>query len=135
MDNCIFCKIIKGEIPSKKVYEDEHTYVFLDIAKDVDGHMLVIPKTHCVNILDAPADVLHHVMDTVQKVSNHLVKNCGYDGVNTFNCNNECASQSVFHFHMHIIPRKNNDKLAGWPPAFEGARDDLDLTLEKVKMM
>lgn len=135
MEDCIFCKIIKGEIPSKKVYEDEKTYVFMDIAKDVDGHMLVIPKEHCVNILDAPKETLHCVMETVQKVSNHLVNDCGYDGINTFNCNNECASQSVFHFHMHIVPRNNGVKVAGWPPAFEGAKEDLDVTFNKVKMM
>ena len=66
MDDCIFCKIIEGEIPCMKIYEDEYTIVFMDIAKDVDGHMLVVPKKHITNILDADEDTLHHVMDTVK---------------------------------------------------------------------
>ena len=78
MDNCIFCEIIKGKIPCMKIYEDEHTIVFMDIAKDVDGHMLVVPKKHVTNILDADNETLHHVMDTVKKVANHCVTVCGY---------------------------------------------------------
>ena len=69
--NCIFCKIIKGEIPSFKIYEDEHTYAFLDIAKDVDGHTLVIPKKHVCNVLDCDCETLAHVSATVKKIANH----------------------------------------------------------------
>ena len=88
MDDCIFCKIIEGEIPCMKIYEDEYTIVFMDIAKDVDGHMLVVPKKHITNILDADEDTLHHVMDTVKKVANHCVTDCGYEGINILNANN-----------------------------------------------
>ena len=73
MEDCIFCKIIKGEIPCYKIYEDEYTFAFLDIAGDVDGHTLVIPKKHCKNILDCDEKTLEYVMKTVQKISKHFL--------------------------------------------------------------
>ena len=106
---CIFCKIIKGEIPSYKIYEDEKTYAFLDIADDIEGHTLVIPKNHCENLLDINAEDLSAVISTVQKISKHYVKNLGYTGVNLINCCGEDAEQSVFHFHIHILPRCASD--------------------------
>lgn len=133
MENCIFCKIIAGEIPGMKIYEDEYTYAFLDIAKDVDGHTLVIPKKHSESLLECDSETLGHVMDSVKKISSHYVKNCGYEGVNLFNCTNECAGQSVFHFHMHIIPRKSGDGIKG-VPSFDGAKNPLEETLGKLKI-
>lgn len=133
MENCIFCKIIAGEIPGMKIYEDEYTYAFLDIAKDVDGHTLVIPKKHSESLLECDSETLGHVMDSVKKISSHYVKNCGYEGVNLFNCTNECAGQSVFHFHMHIIPRKSGDGIKG-VPSFDGAKTPLEETLGKLKI-
>lgn len=113
--DCIFCKILNGEIPSSKIYEDEYTYAFLDIALDADGHTLVIPKKHVENILDCDAETLQHVMTSVQKISKHYVEDCGFDGVNVLNANGPAAEQTVFHFHVHIIPRKEKDGLKGWP--------------------
>ena len=133
MDDCIFCKIIAGEIPCMKIYEDGYTLSFMDIAKDVDGHMLVIPKKHVTNILDADQETLHHVMDTVKKVANHCVTDCGYEGVNVLNANQQCAGQTVFHLHMHLIPRKTGDALPGFP-AFGGAKHPLEETHAKLKM-
>lgn len=112
---CIFCKIIKGEIPSYKIYEDEFTYAFLDIADDVEGHTLVIPKDHCENTLDCPSDILEKVIVTVQKIAKHYVYHCGYTGVNIMNANGSDAEQSVFHLHYHILPRKHNDGKKMWP--------------------
>jgi len=114
MNDCIFCKIIKGEIPSHRIYEDEDTYAFLDIAEDAIGHTLVIPKIHCENVLDCPPETLDKVMRTVQKIAKHYVDDCGFDGVNILNCNNESAHQSVYHLHFHIIPRKNGDGMWWW---------------------
>lgn len=125
MDDCIFCKIVRGELPSKKIYEDEDTYVFLDIAKDVDGHTLVIPKKHYATFLESDGDTLHAVMDTVQRVSAHYVKQCGYEGVNLYNCTDSCAGQTVFHYHIHIVPRKSGDGLTGFPK-FGGATHSLE---------
>ena len=77
MNDCIFCKIMKGELPCMKIYEDGHTMAFLDIAKDVDGHILVVPKKHVTNILDADSETLSHVMNAVKKIGAHLTENCG----------------------------------------------------------
>lgn len=107
--DCLFCKIINGEIPSYKIYEDEFAYSFLDISNDCNGHILVIPKKHCKNILDCDKVTLSHLFQTVQKISRHLVDNCGFDGVNILNANGESAEQTVFHFHVHILPRKEKD--------------------------
>ena len=101
--NCIFCKIINGEIPSYKIYEDDEVLSFLDISKDVEGHILVIPKKHCKNILDCDSETLNYLFEAVKKISNHLVDNCGYDGVNLLNCSDESAGQTVFHLHIHIL--------------------------------
>ena len=133
MENCVFCKIISGEFSSRKIYEDENTLAFLDISKDVDGHILVVPKQHCKNILDCDEQTLANVMETVKKVSNHLTNNCGYDGVNLLNSSDESAGQSVPHLHIHIIPRKNGDNIDAWPK-FDGAKEDLDETLARLKM-
>ena len=130
--NCIFCKIVNGEIPSMSVYEDGHTMVFMDIAKDVDGHMVAIPKKHVNNILDCDEDTLHHLMNTVKKISNHCADNCGYDGVNLLNASGESADQSVPHFHVHIIPRRKNDGIEAWPN-FEGAKCEIEEVYEKLK--
>lgn len=131
MDNCIFCKIISND-SMLKVYEDNWTVAFMDVAKDVDGHILVIPKKHVKNILDCDADTLNKVMDTVKKVSNHLVDKCGYEGVNLLNASDESAGQSVPHFHIHIIPRKKNDGIDAWP-VFSGAKEGLETVYEKVR--
>lgn len=137
MERCIFCEIVKGSAPSMKVYEDEFTLVFMDIAKDVDGHILVIPKEHCENILDCTYDALGRTMDTVKKVSNHLTDECGYDGVDILNANGSAAGQTVPHFHMHIIPRKKNDGLggSGERPIFLGEKYDVESMHKKVMML
>ncbi len=114
-NDCIFCKIVKGEIPSNKVYEDEFTYAFLDLSNDGNGHILVIPKKHCVNILDCDKDTLAHVMDSVKLISNHLVENCGFGGVNVLNASGKDAEQSVFHLHFHILPRIGTDGFKTFP--------------------
>ena len=115
MKDCLFCKIIAGEIPSYKIYEDEFVYAFLDIACDCYGHTLVIPKKHCTNVLDCDAETLCHVIDAVGKIARHYTENCGYDGVNILNASGASAEQSVFHLHFHIIPRKTGDGIHAWP--------------------
>jgi len=99
--DCVFCKIINGELPCKKVYADEHTLAFLPLQPDHPEHTLVIPKKHCRNIIDCPPDVLDKVMATVQKVTTQLVAK--------YKCarivqNNEAPLQEVFHLHFHVIP-------------------------------
>lgn len=127
MTDCIFCKIIKGDIPSYKIYEDDYVYAFLDIACDVYGHTLVIPKKHFTNVLDCDKLYLSKVMEAVQLISNHYVNDCGFDGVNVLNTNGQSAEQSVFHLHFHVIPRKAGDGIKAWPFG-----DKLDIDLQQV---
>lgn len=131
---CIFCKIVKGEIPGMKVYEDENTLVFMDIAKDVDGHMVAVPKKHVKNILDCDVSTLNSLMETVKKVSNHCVEKCNYDGINLLNASDESAGQSVPHFHIHIIPRKKKDGIDAWPQ-FQGTDSEISEIYERIKMI
>ena len=131
--SCVFCKIVNGEIPCFKVYEDDYTLVFMDIAKDVDGHMVAIPKKHVKSILDCDAETLTHLMETVKKIANHCVLNCGYNGVNLLNASGESAGQSVPHFHIHIIPRKFGDNIDAWPK-FEGANCEIESVFQKLKV-
>ena len=139
MDNCIFCKIIKGDIPSYKIYEDEYTYAFLDIAKDAIGHTVIVSKKHVNNVLDADVETLSHVMETISKISNHYVNNCGFDGVNVLNNSGSSAEQSVMHLHFHIIPRKENDNMKVGEKIelsynINNCNEELDITHSKLKM-
>lgn len=109
MKDCLFCKIVKGEIPSYKVYEDENVYAFLDVANDIYGHTLVVPKKHYENLMDCPDRTLGKIMASVKKVGNHFVNDCGFEGYNTFNNNGKSAEQAIMHLHFHIYPRKTND--------------------------
>ena len=133
-ENCIFCKIIKGDIPSMKVYEDDSTLAFMDIGKDVDGHIVVIPKKHVKNILDCDNDTLTKLMANIKKISEHLTNDCGYNGINLLNNSGECAGQAVPHFHFHIIPRKTDDGVDCWPK-FTGAKSTIEEIHNKIKMI
>lgn len=130
---CIFCKIVNGEVPSRKVYEDERALVFMDVANDVDGHMVAIPKKHVESILDCDEDTLAGLMSAVRRVSLHCVENCGYGGVNLLNASGESAGQSVPHLHLHIIPRRKDDGVDAWPH-FTGATCDTDEIFEKIRI-
>lgn len=114
MNDCIFCKIASGEIPSYKIYENDKVLAFLDISCDVVGHTLVIAKTHCNDVTTASKEQLDAVIEAVSLVSKHFVNDCGFDGVNVFNNCGESAGQSVMHMHFHVIPRKNGDGLGLW---------------------
>lgn len=133
MKDCIFCKIVNGTVPGMIIFEDDHTCVFLDSADDVNGHMLAVPKKHVKNILDCDEETLACLMNAVKKVSNHCVNHCEYDGVNLLNASGESAGQSVHHFHIHIIPRKNEDGVEAWPN-FKGSTRTRDEMHEKLKM-
>ena len=137
MQDCVFCKIVRGELPTMKVYEDEFTLAFMDLAHDYDGHMLVIPKAHCESVLDCDAEIARRVMDTVKRVSDHLVQNCGYEGVDLMSACGAAAGQSVYHWHIHIIPRKADDGLGGigqWPTPC-GAKCSIEEMHARLKMI
>lgn len=113
--NNIFAKIIRGELPSHKVYEDERTFAFLDIMPRAPGHTLVIPKSPARNILDVSPDDLANVMRIAQKIAQAAVKVFGADGITIQQFNEPAGGQVVFHLHVHIIPRKQGIALK--PPA------------------
>ncbi|WP_372626854.1 HIT family protein, partial [Arsukibacterium sp.] len=102
--NNIFAKILRGEIPSFKLYEDDYTLAFMDIMPQADGHALVIPKFEAMTLLDIPADQLSHTMTTVQKVMAAQKSELGVEGVVLMQLNGEGAGQSVPHLHFHLIP-------------------------------
>jgi len=115
MKDCIFCKIVAGEIPCNKVYEDDNTLVFLDIKPVNEGHCLVISKEHFENILETPDEHLKEMVLTAKKVAKAVMTATKAQGFNTTMNTKEAAGQAVKHVHFHIIPRFNNDGLKLWP--------------------
>ena len=107
--NCLFCKIIAGEIPGSKIYEDEKVFAFLDINPNSLGHTLLCPKEHYENTLETPEELLAHLVKIAKKITPKIVEAIGADGSNFFINNGETAGQVIFHTHWHIIPRFKND--------------------------
>jgi histidine triad (HIT) family protein len=108
--NCIFCKIIDGSIPSYKVYEDENIIAFLDISQVTKGHTLVVPKKHVKNVYEMDQSLARDVFESIPKIAKALKKAFNPIGLNIIN-NNEQPLQSVDHFHIHLVPRYENDDL------------------------
>lgn len=112
MENCIFCKIAEKEIPGKIVYEDDICLAFLDLSQTTNGHTLVIPKKHYQNILEVDDSDLAHIILVTKKLANKIMDKLNAKGVNILTNANEVAGQTVMHFHLHIIPRyDDNDKI------------------------
>ena len=127
----IFAKILRGEIPSEKLYEDADTYVFMDIMPRADGHCLVIPKTPARNILDASAEQLAAVMATTQKMSHAVMAAFGAGGVTIQQFNEPAGGQEVYHLHFHVLPR--HDGVALRPPGKMEDRNVLSANAEKIR--
>ncbi len=109
--SCIFCQIANGNAQAKIVYQDNDVIAFLDINPLAPGHTLVIPKKHIQNVFEMDDDLLHHIFTVAKQIAENMRKNLGAEGVNFLQSNGEAAEQSVFHFHLHIIPRWKNDGL------------------------
>lgn len=109
MDECIFCKIIKGEIPSTKLYEDDDVLAFLDINPANEGHSLIMPKKHYEKLNDIPAEELKKIIEVVQKISKAVEKGINPQGYNILMSNGEAAEQVILHAHIHVIPRYSTD--------------------------
>jgi histidine triad (HIT) family protein len=107
--DCVFCRILRGQIPSERVYEDDRVVAFLDISPIAPGHALVVPRHHCVNLLDAPAEVLAAATTAVTKVARGVLKATGGEGFTVVQFNGAAAGQEVMHLHFHIIPRRAGD--------------------------
>ena len=133
MENCIFCKIANGEIPSADVYEDEDFRVILDLGPASKGHALILPKTHAANLFELPDELAEKAIIVAKRVGAKLVEALGCDGLNVVQNNGEAAGQTVFHFHMHLIPRNNGDQVGvTWNPG-ELSDEDKEEILAKVR--
>ena len=109
MENCIFCKIAAGEIPSNTIYEDDSFRVILDLGPATKGHALVLPKNHYADLFEIPEDVLADAAKVAKKVAGTMKEKLSCDGLNLVQNNGEAAGQTVMHFHLHIIPRYKDD--------------------------
>ena len=115
--DCIFCKIAGGNIPSSTVYEDEQFRVILDLSPATKGHALILPKQHYANIFEIDEHVLKDLIVLAKKVATAMKETLNCDGVNIVQNNGEIAGQTVFHFHMHLIPRYEGDQVGlTWKP-------------------
>ena len=133
-DDCIFCKIVAGELPSNKVYEDEDYLAFLDIAPMNPGHTLVIPKAHYDNVLETPAEVLGGMMPVVQRISRAVIDTGGWEGFALLTLTGRVAGQMVDHIHFHIMPRKEGDGVRMHPPrGYDYAEGEAAALAEKLR--
>ena len=133
MENCIFCKIANGEIPAATLYEDENFRVILDLGPASKGHALILPKSHAANIYELSDEMAAKAMILAKKMATAMTAALKCDGFNIVQNNGECAGQTVFHFHMHLIPRYKGDQVGiTWHP---GELNDADKeeSLLKVK--
>lgn len=132
MKDCIFCKIVKGEIPANKIYEDKTTLAFLDISPVNIGHALVIPKEHFVNIYETPEEIMTDMVKTVKKISHAIKKGLKADGINVTMNNDPAAGQVVFHSHIHVIPRIANDGFGLWHGKSSYQEGEKEIVVQKI---
>ena len=123
--DCIFCKIVAGELPAHIVEQDERTLAFMDISPGTRGHLLVVPRRHARDVLEVGPEDLHATVDTAQRLGRRVVERLGADGVNILTSRGAVAWQTVFHFHVHVIPRYVGDHLRPpWTPS-EADQDEI----------
>lgn len=124
--NCIFCKIANGEILSKTLYEDDKFRVILDLGPASKGHALILPKEHYADLYELPEETAGEVMKLAKKMAAQMTQRLGCEGFNLVQNNGELAGQTVFHFHMHLIPRYRDDgQKIGWKPQ-EATQEELE---------
>jgi histidine triad (HIT) family protein len=133
-DDCIFCKIIAGELPATKVFEDADTLAFMDIGPVVKGHTLVIPKEHYPDMASTPPDVLQKLIVVVRKIAQAHAEGLSAAGMNVTQANGKLAGQVVPHIHFHIIPRFENDTCSfNWTPHKYDSNEDMNEFAERIK--
>ncbi len=132
--DCIFCKIVKGEIPSTRLYEDPHVLVFMDINPVVKGHALVIPKSHHDPLMATPPEVLQKLIVVVQLIAQAQMKGLQADGINVSQANGTVAGQVVPHIHFHVIPRFSTDGYHGnWIPKKYDSPEELNSIAARIR--
>ena len=125
-DDCIFCKLAGGMIPTNSIYEDDKFKVILDMSPATRGHALILPKEHYANIYEMPTELVSEAFALAAKLAKSMTDKLGADGFNIVQNNNEVAGQTVFHFHIHLIPRYEGDgHKIGWNPT-SPTSDELD---------
>jgi histidine triad (HIT) family protein len=132
MDDCVFCKMVAGEVPVVKVYEDQAVLAFLDIGPVTDGHTLVIPKQHCARINECDPQVLGQIGACLGRIAGAVVEAMGADGYNVLCNNGRVAGQVVEHLHFHVIPRTAGDGVFTQWPSYEYADGRIDEIAEKI---
>ena len=135
-DNCIFCKLANGDIPTNSIYEDDDFKVILDASPATKGHALILPKQHYANIFEIEDETLAKAAKLAKKIMTHEKEILGCDGYNLVQNNGEAAGQTVFHFHMQLIPRysdNNESKLINWKPN-EFSAEEMNDICDKMKM-
>lgn len=133
-EKCIFCKIANGEIPSKTLYEDEEFRVILDLEPAAAGHALILPKNHYANLYELPDETASQVMLLAKKMAAQMTEKLHCDGFNLVQNNGEGAGQTVFHFHMHLIPRyKDDGQKIGWERG-EPSQEELEEIRNRIVM-
>lgn len=131
-DDCIFCKIANGEIPSKTLYEDEDFRVILDLGPVSKGHALLMPKEHAANLYELPDETAAKILVLAKKVAAHMTEKLQSDGFNLVQNNGEAAGQTVNHFHLHMIPRYANDgQILNWIPG-EPSQEELEAVRKQI---
>ena len=132
-DDCVFCKIIAGQIPCVKIYEDDAVFSFLDIGPISDGHTLVIPKKHYGQLHDCPAELLGQVCTHLGKIANAVKKAMNSDGYNLLCNNGRVAGQLVEHVHFHIIPRNAGDGVFNRWPSYKYENGRIETIAENIR--
>ncbi len=133
MQDCIFCKMVNGDIPCVKVYENESILCFLDIAPAAKGHCLVIPKTHAENILEISPELAGEMHEVISIVAKGMLKGLGADGFNVNMNNFKAAGQLVMHAHWHMIPRFHGDGLQLWPQDKYESEEQMQAFSQKIR--
>ncbi len=131
--SCLFCKIVAGDLPAHKLYEDERVLVFLDIQPGAPGHALVIPRAHATGFLDLDGATRDAIFSAAQRIAPALIEEVGAEGLNLHQSNGEAAGQVVFHFHLHLLPRRRGDGLCSPWVAGESSAEELSALAERVK--
>ena len=130
--DCIFCKIVAGELPSQIIDEDEHTVAFMDISPATRGHALVIPRNHAKDLLEISPEDLRATAVAAQRLARRISERLGADGINLINSCGRAAWQTVFHFHIHVIPRYEDDPLElPWTPT-PGDSDEIAAVAQEL---
>lgn len=131
-EQCIFCRIAAGEVPSAKVHESERLLAFLDIAPTVKGHTLIIPKDHYRSLLDLPADLGAELVEALKVVGRAVMEGTGADGLNLGMNTNAAAGQVVMHAHFHLIPRFNGDGLELWGQKSYAGKEEMNDYAQRI---